>query len=618
MTNLGRRLVACVAAVCLAALGAGVYAAQQAGRDDRSISTGSVDFVVVQKDGTPVTDLKPEEITLRIGGKPRPVRSLQYIKLGGGEITANRAAATAAAVDAVTKPVDNTPPPYFTNAGSVSDIPRVIIIVVDDESMPIGQEHKLRAALNNFVRDLPASDRVGIVTVPHGGVKAAPTIDRERLRQVINEISPITPIQPDICRTRTTLQTLENTLNLLTRGVEQPVTVAILSASLTGPSRVEQAQKPSAATGAGGVSAQAGACFLRSEDFVDVGTAAATNRAQVYFIHPDYNPSPVQEGVENVRSQTGAPLFHLSSSAEPGLYRMARETSGYYVATFDTEPEERSAKPLSSQVRTTRQNVEVRDRPYVTLGRAAIPATSATTTVMTAFEMVRSGKAYRDLQLRATTATTLNADGSLTVLVFFEPSSGGQIMTAAASLIDEKDRGVAYWPRPDDLESEKKVLSGPGPYAVGLIVAPGEYRLRIAAIDSTGRQGLIDDRITARIEQAGSLKLGGMMIGQNLGTGFVPKMVFQKESSAMAVLEMYGGTEGAAVGAIFEIANSANGPAFHRTNGVISATADEGRYTVAATIPVGGIKPGDYVVRAIVGVANEPQGRVVKTFRKVQ
>lgn len=609
--------MAAVTVAGLAALGVVVYG-QQAGRDDRNITTGSVDFVVVSRDGTPVTDLKVEELTLRIGGQPRPIRSLQYIKLGG-EITTNRAAATAAAVEAATKPAANTPPPYFTNTAAASDIPRVIIIVVDDESMPIGQEHKLRTALTNFVRDLPASDRVGIVTVPHGGVKSPPTTDRVRLAQVISEISPISPIEPEICRTRSTLQVLENTLNLLTRGVEQPVTVAILSAALTGPSRQEAAQKPSALTGGGGVSAQAGGCYLRTDDFVDVGNAAAGTRAQVYVIHPDYNPNPVQEGIENLRSQTGAPLFHLDSSAEPGLYRMARETSGYYVATFDTEPTERAGKPVPSQVRTTRQNVEVRVRPYVTVGRAAIPATSGATTVATsAFEMVRSGKAYRDFQLRATTATTKNADGTVNVLVMFEPAAGGAIMTASAALFDEKDRAIAVWPAPDKMEMEKAVLSGPGPYTIGLIVMPGEYRLRIGVIDSTGRQGLIDDRISATLESAGTLKLGGLLLGQNSASGFVPKMLFAKESSAMAFLEVYGGTEGAGVGAVVEIANTANGPAIHRERGVFGATAEDGRYTVSAMLPIGALKPGDYVVRAIVGATDQPQGRVIRTLRKLQ
>ena len=36
-----------------------------------------LDVTVVTDDGTPVTDLKPEEFVVTVDGKPRPVRSAQ-------------------------------------------------------------------------------------------------------------------------------------------------------------------------------------------------------------------------------------------------------------------------------------------------------------------------------------------------------------------------------------------------------------------------------------------------------------------------------------------------------------------------------------------------------------
>jgi hypothetical protein len=623
MKTVFRRWKTAAVAVLVIVAGA-VGAAQQAGRDDRAGTTGTLDFVVVSRDGTPVTDLKPEELTLRVNNRERPIRSLQYIRLAGAvaerpsAATAGAGAGAPAASGQTPAPVD-VAPPYATNLSTTSDIPRLIVIIVDDESMPIGQEQSLRTALTNFVRSLPETDRVALVTVPHGGLKAGPTTDREALRQAIAGISPINPIEPISCRTKTTLSTLMNTLQMVTRQarVDQPVTVAFLSSALTGMSQAEQAIRPSATAGVGGVSAQAGGCYLRSDDFQRVGEAVAGARAQLYVIHPDYTPQPVMEGIENLRSQTGAPLFHLTSSGEPGLSRMARETSGYYVVTFDTEPEERAGKALQTSLRTSRRDVEVRTRPFVAVGRAANAAAPADTgpVVTTAFEMIRSGKSFRDLPLRATTTASQNPDGTLNVVVVFEPlETGLTVMTSAASLFNAKDVSIAYWPQSS---GDEKPISA-WPMSVGLIVPPGEYRLRIAAIDSKGRTGLVDDRITAGLETAGPLKLGGLMLGQNMGEGFRPKLQFSKETSAMAYLEVYGGVAGMQMGAVFEVANATNGQAFFRTNGVISPTAEEGKYTVTATLPIWGMKPGDYIVRAVVGAAGQPQGRVLRTLRKVQ
>ena len=100
-------------------------------------------------------------MTLRVGNKNRPIRSLQFIRVATDMVGAASAPVT---------PVEPLPPAFATNMVTVADLPRSIVLVVDDESMPIGQEEKLRSALTNFVRDLPPRDNVALVTVPHGGL----------------------------------------------------------------------------------------------------------------------------------------------------------------------------------------------------------------------------------------------------------------------------------------------------------------------------------------------------------------------------------------------------------------------------------------------------------------
>jgi hypothetical protein len=290
---------------------------------------------------------------------------------------------------------------------------------------------------------------------------------------------------------------------------------------------------------------------------------------------------------------------------------MARETAGYYIATFDTEPDELVGKPHPSSVKTTRQDVVVRDRPYLVVGRAGPMAHAvAPTAVVTAEAMVRSGKDYRDLPLRATASSFRNANGTINVIAVWEPTDPTvKVMTAYAALIDDAGAAREIWP------GQAEPLST-WPTALGLTVKPGNYRLRIAAIDSNGRQGSVDYQMVAELPQAGPLQISGLLLGLQPGGKFSPRLQFSTEPEAIAYLELYGATEGTRVAAYVEVANTTDGKAFLTLPGTFAATGEDGKYGVTAKIPLANLAAGDYVVRAIVGTATGPAKRVVRTLHK--
>ncbi len=599
--------IAAVAIVAVALLLGARGAARQRGQESRGTQTVTVDFVVVSKTGQPVSDLKLDEVTLRVDGGVRVLKSLQFIRVssGMGSVAAMASADPSAPIT----------PAFATNLMAVATTPRSIVIIVDDESMPIGQEIKLRQALKDFVQKLPPADPVALVTVPHGGVKVGFTTDRDRLARGISEISPIVPIASAPCQTKDVLSTLESTLGLLTRNSEQPVAVAFLSSSLSGQSTGEAAQQANIG-GRGGVSDQAGSCHITADNFERLGKAVAAAKAQLYVIHPDYSPQPVLSGIESLRSVTGAPLFHLTSSGEPGLTRMARETAGYYSATFETQPDELTGKPHPSSIKTTRPDVDVRYKPYVVVGRAnpapiASAASTGATTITTAFDMVRSGKMFRDLPMRATASSSRNAKG-VDVIGWFEPIDPNvKVMTAAAALFDENGNAQAYW-----LSEEGKPLTT-WPMAIGMTVKPGTYRLRIAAIDANGRAGLIDDKVVAEVRSAGPLQMSGLVLGVSRTTGFTPRMQFSSEAAGIAYIELYGTiTEAMKVSVVFEVSRTTDGPAMMTVNATAAATNEDDKVAVTGTIPVGALEPGDYVIRAVVTVAGQGSGRVIRTLHK--
>src|SRR5688572_27093885 len=106
-----------------------------------------LDFTAYGPGGAPVFDLKPEEISVRIGAKERPVKGLELVRLAGvrGE--------------------EEIPLPFASSiAGRPSS--RSLLIVLDDESMRPGREDAYRPAVAQLISSLAPNDRVAIVTVP--------------------------------------------------------------------------------------------------------------------------------------------------------------------------------------------------------------------------------------------------------------------------------------------------------------------------------------------------------------------------------------------------------------------------------------------------------------------
>src|SRR6476646_2958223 len=145
-----------VLGLALAALGAAGAAASLVAQTPAGEPI-TVRFLAVGADGKPVSTIKSDQVSVRVDGKPRNVQSLQFVSLD---------AAAPAAAGPAAKPFETPlPPPYGTN---LSEPSRLIQLVIDEESIRPGSDRLLKDALDQFVASLPAKDRVGIITLPHG------------------------------------------------------------------------------------------------------------------------------------------------------------------------------------------------------------------------------------------------------------------------------------------------------------------------------------------------------------------------------------------------------------------------------------------------------------------
>ena len=200
---------------------------------------------------------------------------------------------------------------------------------------------------------------------------------------------------------------------------------------------------------------------------------------------------------------------------------------------------------------------------------------------------------FGGLPLRAAAFTAVGTGGKLKVTALAEPVDPAAPLTAVmAALIDPTGRVAAQWAAPDPTEVP---LSG------AMLVDPGPYRLRVSATDKSGRGGAADYEFDAQLTPAGSLQLSSLILGISHGAAFVPRLQFGREPVALASLELSGPIAGPRLALGLELARTTDGPAIMNTRLAIERVGED-HYLATGAIAIGALPPGDYVVRAVVGV----------------
>jgi hypothetical protein len=604
-TRVRRRLA--TAAALLSAAVCVVAAGQQAPvREVKTGSTAAVEFYALGPDRQPVRDLHGADLTLRLDGRPRPVTALRLVSLTD---PAAPVAAPASAVD--------TPPPFGTNTSE--DLGRSFILVVDEESIRIGRERQLKAALKGFVNGLAPQDRVSLVTAPRGGTKSDFTTNHAHVAELVGQLAGRAAeneaVQTGSCRTRDLLLSLDGLLSSLAGG-EGPTTLLVFSASMYGPRRDAPARLPP------------GMCEISVRDFDNVAYKAARARAHFFVIQADDQPMLARAitpasgsgggadtsehplaGLEHLTGITGGrKMVLLTSAGDTVLLPILQETSAYYSATIEINPSEFDDLDHRLEIRTAREGVTLRVRPKLFLpktdARVLPPPTRSPA------EMIRDTRTFRTLPIRVAAYTSVGAANKLRLIAVVEPVDPAVTLTAvSAGAFDEQGKLIGQ-------VSATPVELATLPPMVAMDVPPGTYRLRGAAVDTTGRSGSADIPLTVELAPAGPLKLSSLVVGVSRGGAFRPRLLFTTEPVAIGYLELYGGTAGMQVAAVLEVANTPTSPALVTTQLALEATSEPGRFTATGAIPLAALKPGDYVARAIVGVEGQPAGRVIKTIRK--
>jgi len=205
--------------------------------------------------------------------------------------------------------------------------------------------------------------------------------------------------------------------------------------------------------------------------------------------------------------------------------------------------------------------------------------------------------------------TASEPGGRLRVGVVVEPGDPSVVFDSlAAELLDGTGAVAGRW-----LAKDASVL----PVVGAIAAAPGTYRLRVVALDKSGRAGSAETEVEARLVQVGPLSLGSLLLGLSRANGFVPRLEFGSEPTAVASFDIYGGTGGERVTATLDVALTPGGPAVVSVPLTLTR-ASASRIVALGAVPVGALPPGDYVIRGTIGLDDGTTGRVIRTLRKVK
>ena len=408
MSNLStRRLLAWTALLAALVVASGI--AGPRGLAQSVPGTATISFRALNPEGQLITDLKAADVSLKIDNTPREIKSLDFVPLGKVDGTVATLAATP------------LPPPFASNvAGTSGPARRGLVLLVDEESIAPGKEQTIRDAVGHVLAGVGPGDRLAVISLRQGGPRIDLTEDREQIKKALAGLGGYASARESAndlrCRTLRLVQNLQAVFAAQTTGAA--ATVALFSTSLA-------AFQPGQTARIGQASGS-DLCELRTEHFSQLASAVHVSRSNFYVIEVmDGSGAPVMQeaagGLENLAGVTGGEIIRLSTNMEAQMGRLLRETSGYYIVSFD-DPDRGGAQNRRVDLSVTRGNVAVK-APKEFGGARAAGGKKATS--VTPRDMIRSPNAFADLPLRAAAFASRNTgDNKIKILAMFEPIDG--------------------------------------------------------------------------------------------------------------------------------------------------------------------------------------------------
>lgn len=611
-----------------------------------------VDVNVVDRDAKPVATLTDADFQLEVNGQPRKIESVQFISTTPTNTTAA------------------TPREAAFTSNETATTGRLLLFVVDEGSLRIGANRTiLRTAQSLFDRIAPG-DLVGLARLPTGVGGVEFTADRKRITDglmrvtgaantrngftkvtigeawaldnndtggfqsaISRECSGMTGPDLDACttqvesdarallleassRARSTLQSLEGLLKNLAP-LRTPVNIVLMSEGMF----VARDRQNMAGLSRLAAEARATIHVIRpSQDFFDIEDRSAGPGSRFF------DDGLMTEGLEQVAGQTRGSMSTVTGDGRVAFDRLGRELSGYYLLGFEPTEADRTGRERRIKVEVKTRGLTVRARPTFVVPAAAAATETAKremTPLQQLGEVLKSPLPVRGLPMRVATYTAIES-GSSKVRVVITAELGDPATTPAdwpigVIVLDKNDKVVVNRGGVSTLLPASKGLESPRLLLTSVSLDPGEYTVRIAAVDDDGRGGSVHHSLSARLNKgpAGINVSDLMLVPQPPGAGELPRprptTVIDNETVS-AMLEMTGSDQ-ALLGktkVTLQISDAENGQAL--VNVEAKQVARGNVRAFAAQMRLGVLPPGEYTARAIIAPPGQPEMRLTRAF----
>jgi VWFA-related protein len=618
----------------------------------------TIETSVLDKDGKPVKDLQPSDFTVEVGGKPRKVL---FARFTGAEATTTSTRTTEEASTSPAAYATNTTPPG-----------RMIVFVVDRDTIRAGYERALLEGAGAVLDALRPEDAVGLLALPTGSVEVSR--DHARVRDAIAHITGTQPTAVkqfniswtealDFEKTTTKLVTNDGHTSIVIDGADTGDVKKVIERecpeSKRGDAPLIERCPDDVRTAAlemlrmGRVQLQTTMSWLNKlaeqltpmrgtkqivmisggmpfgQDlltyFNEFAEKAAQARIATYAIHLDqptldasdrktiaspFGGRDMATGLATLASMTGGAFFNGVGTAAGVFDRIRTEMNNSYEIGVEPLPEDADGKPRDLSIKVTRPGLTVRSRREVVYLTADARKAKASDPLAA---LLSQPTDVVDLPL-AVSAYSTRGDEQKTLRVLISAEIGAGAGKAPVewgfSVFDEDGNPVL-----NGRHTLEAATPGPWGATTSAKLAPGKYRLRLAAIDADARAGLIDVPLTVGLRAAGPLQASDAIVGVVAGGRVQPKSSMDRSSDLVAMVELVSPDPDTLdkAAAVLEIYPEGQSEPLRRilmANRPTSAAV----LLAEAHIDTKTLAPGKYVASVIPLVDKNPVGKVSRRF----
>jgi VWFA-related protein len=650
---------------------AGLVAAAQAQQPRvfrAEVDVVPIDLVVLDREGRPVSGLAVQNFQVTVDGQPRKVVSAQFLSSASAPSAPRTTAPRATRFD-VDEAFDTV---YVGNdraAGSGPAPARRVIIAIDQSSFATATGRSAATAARGLLDLLHPNDRVGLAVFPPPGPNLRPTLDHQRIRLALGQVTggsesfPRTELMLTVSDalawqggdTLTRAQVMQRACSVLSvdtcrQDLESSVTQVVQYAqrqsqtTLRALSDVIRAASIEGGPTAivlvsgglfgGGSAPQLGV----DEEMRAVARLAAASRATLYGIYSEsgfldrdsMERSRVAGfstadgelrlgGLRHLAGLCGGTVTRVTSGSDVGFRRVSLELSAYYLLGIESGPSDRDGQRHRIRVQVDRPGLTVRSREELYL-----PATRNLSADEAVQEALKGTQIEGDLPIRLSTQMMREA-GDDNVRLLVSAYIGRDVTSPAQIRVGYSIRGAgaAATRATSEVQSRTLPVVGSGSdatlcYIETVSLTPGRYLLRLAAVDAAGRVGSVQQPLDAMLVGGEGLAFSDLLLvdpRRTLENTFAPAADGRMTVDALeAFVEIYPQGVQQVGSVVFEVADMPGGPALVGGS-VVPERKDSNRLTAGITLELGALPAGSYTLNARVLDGERVLGRLSRPFR---